>query len=64
MIHQQDPTDVLRRAINGMLPKNFQRRERMKRVHIFPGNEHNLSCQKPIVYDPLGNDAIYSELKY
>ena len=64
MIHEKDPTDVLRRAIKGMLPKNFLRRERMKRLHIFEGNEHKFSCQKPIVYDPLGNDAVYSELDY
>jgi large subunit ribosomal protein L13 len=33
-VWEGDPTDILRRAVHGMLPKNRQRDERMKRLTI------------------------------
>ena len=33
-VMDNDPTDVLRRAVNGMLPKNKLRTDRMKRLTI------------------------------
>lgn len=33
-VFDQDPTDVMRRAVNGMLPKNNRRGELMKRLTI------------------------------
>lgn len=33
-VFEKDPTDVIRRAVNGMLPKNKHRVEMMKRLTI------------------------------
>lgn len=33
-VFRRDPTDVMRRAVNGMLPKNKHRNEMMKRLTI------------------------------
>ena len=35
-VFEDDPTDVIRRAVNGMLPKNKQRGEMMKRLTFKP----------------------------
>lgn len=64
MIHRQDETELLRKAINGMLPKNSQRKRRMARVHIYPGAQHPFENLKPIPYEPLGKDALYKELRF
>ena len=37
---EQNPTEPLRRAIFGMLPKNRLRHQRMNRMRIYPGAEH------------------------
>ena len=34
------PTDVLKRAVSGMLPKNRLRTPRMKNLYIYVGSEH------------------------
>ena len=34
------PTEVMRHAVYGMLPKNKLRNEFVKRLYIFPTNEH------------------------
>jgi len=36
----KNPVEPLRRAVNGMLPKNKLRLQRMKRLRLFPGLEH------------------------
>lgn len=36
----KDPTDILRKAVRGMLPKNDLRRDRMRKLRIFPTAEH------------------------
>jgi large subunit ribosomal protein L13 len=38
---------VLEKAVRGMLPKNKLQSERMKRLHIFAGSEHDHAAQKP-----------------
>lgn len=39
-IFREDPCDVLRRAVWGMLPRNETRKTRMERLKLFPGEEH------------------------
>lgn len=43
----KDPTEVIRHSIRGMLPVNKLRDERLKRLKIYSGSEHNHSGQKP-----------------
>ncbi len=43
----KDPTKALHYAIRGMLPVNKLRDERLKRLKIYAGPEHNHAAQKP-----------------
>lgn len=47
---QKKPTEALRRAIKGMLPKNKLQKERMTNLYIYVGEEHphkaNLEARK------------------
>ena len=44
---EQDATALIRRAVRGMLPDNKLRKERLERLKIYEGAEHNHSAQKP-----------------
>lgn len=37
---RRDPSEVVRRAVYGMLPRNNLREERMRKLRVFPGPEH------------------------
>ncbi|KAI8867315.1 50S ribosomal protein L13 [Ramicandelaber brevisporus] len=37
---ERKPTEIIRKAVGGMLPKNRLRKVRMARLHIFPDEEH------------------------
>jgi large subunit ribosomal protein L13 len=37
----KDPTQIIRHAVSGMLPKNKHRDERLSRLKIFAGNKHH-----------------------
>ena len=37
----RDPASLLREAVEGMLPKNKLRKARMRKLRIFPGEEHD-----------------------
>ena len=39
-LFEQNPTEPLRRAIFGMLPKNRLRHQRMSRLRLYPAAEH------------------------
>lgn len=39
--------EMLERAVNGMLPKNKLRSDRMARLRIYGGSEHNHAAQQP-----------------
>jgi len=39
-LHRKDPTKVLRKAVNGMLPHNNLRKKRMRRLPLFPDEKH------------------------
>jgi large subunit ribosomal protein L13 len=43
----KDPTLPVKKAIRGMLPVNKLRAERMKRLKVYAGSEHEHDAQKP-----------------
>lgn len=45
---EQDSTEVLIHAVRGMLPVNKLRDERLKRLKVYAGAEHNHEAQKPV----------------
>lgn len=45
------PNEILKRAVNGMLPKNKLRKEFMSKLKLFSGAEHNHEAQKPTQID-------------
>ncbi|MDD4628172.1 MAG: 50S ribosomal protein L13 [Candidatus Peribacteraceae bacterium] len=42
------PTEVIKKAIYGMLPANRLRPVALKRLHIYAGAEHDHTAQKPV----------------
>lgn len=44
---EKEPTDVIRKAVRGMLPVNKLRPGRLERLKIYEGPEHNHEAQKP-----------------
>lgn len=44
---QRKPTDVLRKAVKGMLPKNALGRKLLKKLKIYASPEHPHQAQKP-----------------
>lgn len=49
-----DSTKVIYGAVKGMLPVNKLRAERLKRLKIYAGKEHNHSAQNPETIKPEG----------
>ena len=45
----KDPAFAITNAVRGMLPANKLRDERLKRLRVYPGTEHQHEAQKPIV---------------
>ncbi len=45
---QKKPTDLLRHAVRGMLPKNSLGRQLLKKLKIYPGGEHPHQAQEPV----------------
>ena len=45
---KKDPTDILRRAVRGMLPKNKLRAIRMNKLKLYTGSEHQHQAQSLI----------------
>lgn len=46
-VMEKDPTKALFKSIRGMLPVNKLRDDRLKRLKIYAGPEHNHAAQKP-----------------
>ena len=44
---EKDPTFAITKAVRGMLPVNKLRDERLKRLKVYAGTEHNHAAQKP-----------------
>ncbi len=45
------PTDIVRNAVKGMLPKNKLGRAQLKKLKIYAGAEHPHAAQQPTVLD-------------
>ena len=45
---EEKPTEIIKKAVWGMLPKNKTRRKRILRLKIYKGPEHSHKGQKPI----------------
>ena len=43
----KDSTDVIMLSVKGMLPKNKLMAERLNRLKVYPGSDHNHEAQKP-----------------
>lgn len=48
---QKKPTEILRLAVKGMMPKTKLARAQMKRLRIFAEDNHTLQAQKPVQVD-------------
>ncbi len=51
-IRAKNPTRMITQAVAGMLPKNKQSRQMLKRLRVFAGAEHTHAAQKP---EPLAS---------
>lgn len=45
---EKDSTSVIHAAVKGMLPKNKLQAERLKRLRIYTGAEHEQTAQQPV----------------
>jgi len=45
------PTEVLHKAVKGMLPKNTLGRAQLKKLKIYAGNEHPHQAQQPVALE-------------
>lgn len=46
-VRERFPERVIEAAVKGMIPKNKLAAERLKRLRVFPGSEHDHTAQKP-----------------
>lgn len=46
-VRMKDASMIIEKAVKGMLPKNKLQEERMKRLRVYNGSEHNHIAQKP-----------------
>ena len=46
-LREKSPESIIEEAVKGMLPKNKLSPERMARLRIFSGAEHDHTAQKP-----------------
>ncbi|RYC72524.1 50S ribosomal protein L13 [Candidatus Nanogingivalis gingivitcus] len=46
-VRVKDASMIIEKAVKGMLPKNKLQEERMKRLRVYNGSEHNHVAQKP-----------------
>ncbi|KAF5833798.1 hypothetical protein DUNSADRAFT_9745 [Dunaliella salina] len=49
---EKDPTEILRKAVNGMLPKNKLRTYRLDKLKIFPEAQHPFEGLEMVPYVP------------
>jgi large subunit ribosomal protein L13 len=47
---KKDSRKVIESAIKNMLPKNKMQDQRMSRLFVYKGSEHNHQAQKPVEY--------------
>lgn len=51
----KDPTAVIVHSVRGMLPVNKLRDDRLKRLKVYAGSEHNHAAQKPVTISLKGD---------
>ena len=51
---EKKPTEVIRLAVKGMLPKGTLGRHMLDKLHVYAGPEHNNAAQKPEVLEIKG----------
>jgi large subunit ribosomal protein L13 len=54
-LKDMDQLKVIHKAVYGMLPVNKLRDERLKRLKVYLGNEHNHAAQSPVNYSVKDN---------
>lgn len=52
---EKDPTEIIRKAVCGMLPANKLRDGRLARLKIYADENHNHNAQKPVTLSMKGN---------
>lgn len=45
---QEDPCEVMRLAVKGMLPKNATRERVLRQLHVYRGSDHKHAAQNPV----------------
>ncbi len=62
---ERDPTEVIKGAVRGMLPKNRLGRQMIKKLHVYPGDAHSNESQKPQPFelDPRSRRGTSEESK-
>jgi large subunit ribosomal protein L13 len=48
---ERRPTEILRRAVKGMMPKNRLARQQLRKLKIYAGPEHPHAAQNPQSYE-------------
>jgi large subunit ribosomal protein L13 len=48
---ERKPTEVLRKAVHGMMPKTRLGRQQLKKLKLFAGPDHRHEAQNPQVYE-------------
>ena len=48
---ERRPTEILRRAVKGMMPKNRLARQQLRKLKIYAGPEHPHAAQNPQQYE-------------
>ncbi|MCF7806693.1 MAG: 50S ribosomal protein L13 [Simkaniaceae bacterium] len=47
VLKEKKPTEILRHAVHGMMPKTKQTDAQVKRLRIFAGSDHDMQAQQP-----------------
>jgi len=50
-LRERKPENIIHHAVAGMLPKNRLGRAMIKKLYIYPGEEHPYEAQKPIKWE-------------
>jgi large subunit ribosomal protein L13 len=48
---ERKPTEILRRAVRGMMPKTRLGRQQLRKLKIYAGPEHRHEAQNPQPYE-------------
>ena len=49
---ERKPTEIIRKAVKGMLPKNSLGRQMLSKLKIYAGPKHPHEAQKPVLLEP------------